>query len=187
LGRGIPFAPGDLRDNLIRVLWFDYPDRRETVAMVERYFERVQGLFTTPPNERDAGLTSFENDRAAPESFMMITLGPAYGKVSQQVWRLKTHELATIVLLAIHRYAGDTGAWPATLEPLVEQGYLKRQPTDPYGRGPLTYQRADEGFILYSWAPNLKDDGGHRGTNSQGEPNRWAENGDWVFWPIDRE
>jgi hypothetical protein len=187
LGDGFPFAAGDWRGNAIRILWFNYPDRRETVAMVERYFERAHNRFTTPPNERDPDSVSPQDDRVPAQSIMLTLLGPAHTKVSQQVWRLKTHELATIVLLAIQRYAGDTGSYPASMEQLAEQGYLKNLPQDPYGRGPLAYNRSDEGFLLYSWGPDLEDDGGHWGTNSQGEPNRWAENGDWVFWPVGRQ
>ena len=33
---------------------------------------------------------------------------------------------------------------------------MKDLPADPYGRGPLTYRRTDDGFLLYSWSEDLK-------------------------------
>jgi hypothetical protein len=66
---------------------------------------------------------------------------------------------------------------------LVKRGFLKQLPRDPYGSGPLTYKKTDQGFTLYSWGANRRDDGGQWGTDSQGRPRMWADNGDWVFWP----
>ncbi len=39
---GIPFAAGDWRRNLIGIFGFQYPGRRQTVAMVENYFQEAQ-------------------------------------------------------------------------------------------------------------------------------------------------
>jgi hypothetical protein len=56
---------------------------------------------------------------------------------------------------------------------------------DPYGPGSLVYKRIDNGFLLYSFGTNLKDDGGTLGHGWQGhQPIMWADNGDWVFWPV---
>ncbi len=184
LKQGIPLAAGDWRDNLIGILLFDYPGQRETVAMVERYFEHVQKRFTTPPNKRDSDGALSERDQAGTGNLFLDITEPVHNTVSRQAWRLKTHEMATIILVAIQRYAGDTGGYPAILEQLVARGYLKDLPADPFGRGPLTYKKTDKGFLLYSWGGDLEDDGGRWGTDSQGNPNRWADNGDWVFWPV---
>ena len=188
LKQGIPFAAGDWRDNLIGILRFDYPGRRETVAMVEQYFERVQERFVTPPNRRDSDAAPSQSDQMGPRNLFLTITEPAHDAVSRQAWKLKTHEMATITLVAIQRYASDTSSYPASLEQLVERGYLKVLPADPFGRGPLTYKRTDDGFLLYSWGENLQDDGGRRekdkGTDSMGNANRWANGGDWVFWPI---
>lgn len=43
LSQGFPYAVGDWKHNLLNIFRFHYPDRRETVAMVERYFRGVQG------------------------------------------------------------------------------------------------------------------------------------------------
>lgn len=180
---GIPFAAGSLGGNVLGILRFDYPSRREAMTMVEDYFECAQGRIATVPNQRSAKVSWNELD---PEMSLLLSIAaPAYGAVDRQVWRIKTQELATVTLVAIQRYARETGEYPATLDQLVERGYLEKLPADPYGRGPLTYRRTGGGFLLYSWGEDSEDDGGHWGTDSRGKPNRWAANGDWVFWPLD--
>ena len=182
---GIPFAAGGLGGNMLGILWFDYPGRRETVAMVENYFERAQKRIDMLPNQQDADAASVELEPGT--SFLLSVTAPAHGAVGRQSWRIKIHELATITLVAIHLYAADTGDYPATLEQVVERGYLKKLPIDPFGRGPLTYRRTGGGFLLYGWGEDFEDDGGRWGTDSRGEPRRWAHNGDWVFWPVDAQ
>lgn len=48
------------------------------------------------------------------------------------------------------------------LQPLVEQKLLERLPLDPWGNGYAhKYDSgAPKGYILYSWGPDGKDDGG---------------------------
>jgi hypothetical protein len=70
------------------------------------------------------------------------------------------------------------------LDQLVERGYLNQPPKDPFGPGTLGYRKTDQGFLLYSWGEDRKDDGGQLGTDSQGQPRMWTANGDWVFWPV---
>ena len=82
------------------------------------------------------------------------------------------------------RYAAGRGTFPETLDQLVEAGYLNEVPDDPFGQGPLSYRKMSEGFLLYSWGDNLRDDGGRMGIGSDGEPRMRSDNGDWVFWPV---
>jgi len=42
-------------------------------------------------------------------------------------------------------------------------------PDDPFGAGPLSYRRTADDCLLYSWGEDF------------------ADNGDWVFWPVSRE
>jgi hypothetical protein len=187
LSNGFVYAPGDWKDNLLNTLRFRYPDRRETVAMVDRFFQQAQSRLNVPPDTND----NTEPDEGDPASSRNVSniffslLTPAYDRVAQQAWRLKTHESAVVTLLAIHRYFRATSNYPDRLDQLVEQGYLKQPPRDPFGQGTLTYRQTDGGFTLYSWGSNRRDDGGRPGTDSQGQFRRWADNGDWVFWPAD--
>jgi len=43
-------------------------------------------------------------------------------------------------------------------------------PTDPFSGKPFVYRREGAGFLIYSWGPNLKDDGGKVGkTQDEGD------------------
>jgi general secretion pathway protein G len=73
------------------------------------------------------------------------------------------------VQLAIVEYNANTGVYPTQLSDLVERPadakiakawkgpYLKKEPTDPWGR-PVQYQLNPKGskvpYELYSWGPN---------------------------------
>lgn len=107
----------------------------------------------------------------------------AHRRVCQQVWRMKTDELATLTIVAVLRYAGEHNGYPETLDQLVQASYLDSLPADPFGAGPLSYRRTADGFLLYSWGENLTDDGGVQGLGPDGAPRLWSDDGDWVFWP----
>jgi len=182
LAEGLFYASGDWKGNLLNTVRFRYPDRRQTIAMVDRYFLWAQERLNTPPDAEHLGEPN--DSSRAPTTNSMFSLTPAYhGRLALMGWQLKTHEIGVITLLAIQRYFRATGSYPDRLDQLVGQGYLKELPKDPFGQGLLTYKRTDEGFLLYSWGADRKDDGGQLGTGSEGQPRNWADNGDWVFWP----
>jgi hypothetical protein len=68
----------------------------------------------------------------------------------------------------------------------VQAGYLTELPIDPFGNGSLTYKKTEDEFLLYSWGSNLKDDGGKVLRNENGYIQRFAEEGDWIFWPVEK-
>lgn len=183
LSEGFVFAPGDWKANLLNTLRFRYPDRREAVAVVERHFQRAQERLNVLPEPKRIAEPN-HLFRGSVLDLMLSLAVPAYEGVTLQGWRLKTHESGVITLLAIQRYFRANGRSPDDLDQVVEQGFLQQPPKDPFGQGPLTYSKTDKGFLLYSWGTNLKDDGGQWGTDSQGKPRMWADNGDWVFWPM---
>ncbi|MBP7933880.1 MAG: hypothetical protein KA354_04445 [Phycisphaerae bacterium] len=47
---------------------------------------------------------------------------------------------------------------------------------DPFSGRDFVYKQRSKGFLLYSVAENLKDDGGKHDDS-------W-KNGDFVFWPV---
>ncbi|MCX5644107.1 MAG: hypothetical protein NTZ17_05405 [Phycisphaerae bacterium] len=183
LSKGFIYAPGDWKDNLLKTFLFHYPGRRETMAMVDRFFQQAQRRLNTPPDAEEHERLNGSEQVASLSIFFSITT-PAYERVGLLSWRLKTHETATITLLAVQRYFQANGSYPDSLDQLMARGYLKEPPKDPFGPGLLTYRKTDTGFLLYSWGANRQDDGGQLGTGSQGQPRMWADNGDWVFWPI---
>ena len=186
LMRALPYVvEDDWKDGLWKLVSFNYPDRREAVAMIDRYFARAAELLAkTPSDLQNEGIDADGWTETLQAGLMLNMLGPAHYRVAQMSWRLKTHRVAVLTVLALMRHKEDTGQYPAELHQLVEAGYISRLPGDPFGEGPLVYRRTDEGFLLYGLGTNLRDDGGRLGTGKEGKPRMWADNGDWVFWPV---
>ncbi|MFZ2147883.1 MAG: hypothetical protein WAV28_11745, partial [Sedimentisphaerales bacterium] len=171
LARGLPYVfTNDWKDNLWRFVSFNYPDRQEMVAKIDEYFRRfAEILAETPYDLRDEAIDEQEENEEARIAPIMLKINiPAYRRVSQTAWRLRTGRQALLTVLAVMRYEKEKGRYPAGLEELVKAGYLKELPRDPYSDGPLIYRRTDEGFLLYSFGVNLKDDGGKLGLGSRG-------------------
>ncbi|MBA7616957.1 hypothetical protein ES703_24260 [subsurface metagenome] len=187
LARGLPYvAIDDWKESLWRFISFNYPDRQEMVANIDRYFERfAEILAETPWDLRDEAIDELEwNEEVRITPLMLKINTPAYRRVSQIAWRMKTGRQALLTVLAIMRYEKEKGQYPASLDELVEAGYLKKLPMDPYSDGPLIFRRTNGGFLLYSFGIDLTDEGGKLGLDSRGTPRMWADNGDWVFWPV---
>jgi hypothetical protein len=51
---------------------------------------------------------------------------------------------------------------------------------------PLVYKKRDDNFVLYSVGPNFKDDDGEVFQDEKGGVRKWVGEGDWVFWPIQK-
>ncbi|MHC4951938.1 MAG: hypothetical protein ACYTEU_13295 [Planctomycetota bacterium] len=100
-------------------------------------------------------------------------------------WRIRTGQAGLLGTLAILRFEKENNRLPDNLNELLEKGYLKTLPMDPYSDKPLVYKKTDDGFILYSVGLNFTDEGGVSGTDKNGKPRMWSENGDRIFWPVD--
>ncbi len=111
---------------------------------------------------------------------------PAFGKVNQIAYRGKTEDQALLGVLAIIRYKQDKGQYPQGLDELKQAGYIKEVPTDPFSDKPLVYKKTDDNFILYSVGLNFKDDGGQIVRDEKGRIKLWADEGDAVFWPVEK-
>jgi len=186
LARGMPYAvTDDWKENLWRFVSFNYPDRKDAVTKIDKYFMKADELFALSPRDlQNQGIDPNEWAEALQQSLMLKILGPAHYRVGQITWRMKTGREALLTVLAVKRYEKEKGRYPASLDELVSAGYLRKLPMDPYSDGPLIYRRTDEGFLLYSFGTNLADDGGELGLSSRGTPKMWMDNGDWVFWPV---
>lgn len=110
-----------------------------------------------------------------------------YGKFGRDRVLQEYHESicqhhALITILAANRYQIDNSSLPGNLEKLIDEGYLKKIPTDPYTDKSLIYKVTEEGFILYSVGRDFKDnDGKYTLTES------WKgteKGGDYIFWPV---
>lgn len=78
-------------------------------------------------------------------------------------WREAASATKNIMLMfeaALHAYRLERGNYPTTLETLLPD-YLHFIPSDPFGAGEsLHYRRTGQGYGLYSFGPNGKDDHG---------------------------
>jgi hypothetical protein len=184
LARGAPLAVGDWKSGLWRFATLSYPDRREVTRMVDRYYELAGQLLDETPLQLERTDESEKLGEIAGKSFLMKILAPAHDRIVNLCWRVKTHRIAILTILALERYERDKGEYPENLCILVELGYLKEMPNDPYSDGPLVYKRTDESFVLYSLGENLCDDGGQVFRDDEGKIKKWASEGDWVFWPV---
>jgi len=184
LARGAPLAVGDWKSGLWRFATLSYPDRREVTRMVDRYYELAGQLLDETPLQLERTDESEKLGEIAGESFLMKILAPAHDRIVNLCWRVKTHRIAILTILALERYERDKGEYPENLCILVELGYLEKLPRDPYSDGPLVYKKTDDSFILYSLGENLSDDGGQVAHRDDGRIKQWANEGDWVFWPV---
>jgi len=184
LKEALPIAVGDWKDALLGLATFSYPGRQEMVERIEQFYSQAELLQKQTPRQAESENKAKQLDEIAEHSAMLQPLAPAYARVSNIAWRMKTGRWALLTILAVTRYEKQKGRYPASLNELILAGYLDKLPMDPYSDGPLVYKRTEEGFLLYSFGANLADDGGKLGLGKDGKPRMWTDNGDWVFWPM---
>jgi len=184
LKQGLPLIIKDVKSSLTGFFFWNYPDRRQVVATIDRYFEQAAKLLhKTPWDLHLAGNSQIWNE-VGKECFLLQITGPAHHRIGEISWRLKTDRAGLLTVLAVLSYQKQTGAFPANLYELVAKEYLKEMPMDPYSDKPLIYNRADDNFILYSVGPNFKNDGGRVVRGIKGNVKKWPDEGDVVFWPV---
>jgi hypothetical protein len=183
LASGMMLAASSATLSLKGLLLFDFPDRREITQKINHFYEQIEANSDLSPwqlHERPVESEATDNF-----SYMDL-LGPAFERIAQLGWRLKTGNEATLAIIAIKHYYATHDVWPATLEELLEDGLISSIPRDHYSDGPLGYQRTEDGFTIYSQGRDMKDDGGKPAVNDKGEIRKYAAHGDWVYWPITR-
>jgi hypothetical protein len=110
---------------------------------------------------------------------------PAAERISELLYQGKASHEATMAILVIQRWRLEKDGYPATLDELIEAGYLKELPKDPYSDKPIIYKKTGDNFVLYSIGRNFEDDGG-KVFEKDGDVQKWGANddGDAVFWPV---
>jgi hypothetical protein len=162
------------------------PTKTETIATVNAFYEFFNENFSkTPARLKAEGIDlDFQMSRIANNNIFFKFLSPSLAMVNIVAFRNKIDAESTPLIIALARYKQDTGAYPESLDKLAEQGYIKQVPVDPFSDKPITYRKTDDSFLLYSWGSNLKDDDGQIARDKKGKPIRFADTGDWVFWPV---
>ena len=161
--------------------------RKKMIDKSNEVFDHVEKLPDYSPYRRKT-----ENIKSVDEllqefgsgSFFIKNMMPAVEMVADLHYRGKANYESTLAVIAVLRHEKEMGTLPDSLERLVESGYLREIPMDPFTDGPLVYKRLNDGFTLYSVGLNFTDNGGEHGTNNRGRAKMWGVNGDAVFWPI---
>jgi dsDNA-binding SOS-regulon protein len=185
--RGLPLVVGDWK-KAVSGFVLGYPDRKEVMSKIDRYFESAANLSVIAPWELRGKASAGDKQNWAEigtESLLLSLVGPAYGRVGELSWRQRQGRVALITVLGVLRYKKDRGRYPTELDEVVEGGYISQLPRDFYSDGPMQYKITDDGFMLYSVGFNFEDDGGVMEEDSDGRKRKWSKNGDFVFWPID--
>ena len=186
LGHGLPLMAAGKESFWAKYLTMQFPSRRETLANIEAFYANAESRMKKTPWEMYKG--GIVQNRDGVENLNNIVLlgilTPAYDRIGQLSWRLNCHCKAVITMAAILRYKKEKGAYPANLEELVIEKYLKELPIDPFSDKPLVYKKTDGNFILYGVGENFVDDGGEVFRDDKGKLKQFADKGDWVFWPI---
>lgn len=188
LKAGIPLIVTGWKDALWRFSTFSYPDRAEFLSDINSYFEETQRSYEIPPWQLAPRLYDMNLlFIPAPNYILLKIVDPVYENLRLHAWRLKTQRQALLTILATLRFEKQTGRYPENLDELVQNGSLTQLPLDPFSGGPLTYKKTKEGFLLYSWGSNLKDDDGVPSRNEKGKIKMFADEGDWLFWPVEKD
>jgi hypothetical protein len=183
----------EVRINIVRLPFYTaaamlHAGRDETIARSNEIYDRLRKLARTSPYERHISDTNGIDGEISTLSkyrfFLLQILMPAAGRASEIAYWGRAHYQATVTVLALKRWRLEHNEYPARLDELATGGYLKELPMDPYSDKPLVYKKTDDNFTLYSVGPNFKDDGGQSGKNREGRVQKWADNGDMVFWPV---
>jgi hypothetical protein len=160
----------------------------------EKYYSAAEKAATKTPWQlhKEIENIDFETDldswstlkraRYWPVSVLM----PALKSISEVSHRFYADVQSTLTVIALLRYRQDTGNYPASLDALVAAEYLKNLPIDPWSDKPLVYKRTDDRFMLYCIGRNFKDDGGQVFRDNKGRIKKYADEGDWVFWPVQK-
>jgi hypothetical protein len=163
--------------------------RDATVEAAQRIYDRqAEILRMTPYQRRESNLISADKLISSMPRFRYTLLDyfiPAADRISDLVHRARASHQALITVLAIQRWRLDKNQYPAGLQELIDAGYLKDLPMDPYSDKSLIYKRTRDNFTLYSVGENFKDDGG-KVFRVQGGTQKWGtdKDGDAVFWPL---
>ncbi|MBN2455292.1 MAG: hypothetical protein JXB29_01950 [Sedimentisphaerales bacterium] len=167
---------------------FTHPNKLETKQMADDYYAFGEDMAGKSPAQIRAEGIDVEKETAEmiKKNILLNILAPAFGKVHEISYRNKADTEATLVIIAMSRYRQDVGTYPEKMEALITAGYLKQLPMDPWSDKPLVYKKTDDGFMLYGVGSNFKDDSGEAARGDKGRVKKYADEGDWVFWPVQR-
>jgi len=184
LRRGMPWVIGDWKDLVSGFVFWNFPDRQAVTEGIETLVNRFCEFVSKAPYELSLEDKERYIDSVETSIILQQNLLPAYERLYALNWRVRTERAAVLTLLSLMIYEKNKGKFPTELEELVSEGIIDKLPLDPYSGFTMGYRRTEDGFILYSVGTDMKDDGGETARNKEGKMLKFADEGDWVFWPV---
>jgi hypothetical protein len=172
----------------IRILFF-HPNKAETRQKVNEcydFFEETSKMSPAQLHEKSIDLNKQAESVAMGNNIFLRILIPALDSMYRTSYHLKTDIQSVPVIIAALQFKIDRGQYPKDMAELQRFGYIKEIPIDPFSDQPLVYKRSDDGFMLYGVGSNFKDDGGQVHRDEKGKVQLWADEGDAVFWPVQK-
>ncbi len=165
---------------------FTHPNKQQSKEMADRFYDYWEKIFSKSPCQIKAEGIDIEKEsmEIIKGNILLEILLPAFATVNEISHRLMANVRATLTIIAALRYRQDKGQSPETLQELVATGYLNELPIDPFSDKPLVYRKTDDSFTIYSVGTNFTDDNGEVAKDDKGRPRKYADQGDWVFWPV---
>jgi hypothetical protein len=188
LADDIPVGKKFFKNTALTSMCLLHARRDATIATGKQIYKQADMIVKMSPYERHKrNLGSIEDVYLSMPKYRYALLEyviPATERISELSYQGKALHEATIAILAIQRWRLEKEEYPATLDELLEAGYLKELPIDPYSGTSLIYKKTGDNFVLYSIGRNFEDDGG-KVFEEDGEVQKWGVNddGDAVFWP----
>jgi hypothetical protein len=159
---------------------FAHPNKHQTRKMVDEYYNFYNEVIEKSPAQLRVEGVDLEKQvqDIVGQNLVLKNIEPLLPNVHSIGHRNKVDVEAFITIVALQRFKNDKASYPKSLNELNAAGYLRELPIDPFSDKPLVYKKTDDGFLLYSFGRNLKDDGGRPRWH------RWGAEGDTVFWPV---
>ena len=156
-------------------------DRKTTLEKIDTLYASLDEMIQQTPWQMYSKQMSCKQqvlDIVKPDENVLLAafMFAPQGMIERHHQHICNHSAITTIL-GLERYKINHGRYPRTLEKLIDTGYIKAMPMDPYSDGSLIYRTAGDEFTLYSLAKNFKDDGG---LHKEASDNKNYDN---VFWP----
>jgi hypothetical protein len=173
---GMPFRlmgyPGHVHGalSLVYANWLSQVDRPRfrRLPAKRRKWELFELDPAAPPNPKVLAPAEIEDRCGLAEQSMQATmvslLMPSMTNFIDATDRERVRQAALVLGLALELYHREHGQFPAALDDLVKQRYLKSIPANPFGKGePFHYRRepdSRQGVVLWSvWLDGIDQNG----------------------------
>ncbi len=130
------------------------------VAAYPRTMRKAQALAAQPYYKSRTQWDEFEPRlRGKGTGILTAMLIPALTRVAENSARLDAKNRLADLGVAATRYKLKHGKYPAQLTDMIPE-FLPAVPTDPMTGKPMNMAATEDGLIIYSLGPDMKDDGG---------------------------